>query len=141
MTDRRSRDDVRGACDDKGQWTGVANIVARMERSAIRDSRDAGPGLRGACHRAPIRATRWLRLRTAWHAVFTNWWRTILLSVSDARVQLNGARHTRAEIHQLDRCSGDAGTLEHTGTAGVLPMALHNTQLSENVTLLHPQRA
>ncbi len=38
----------------------LANIVARMERSEIRDSRDAGPGLRGACHRARIRATRWL---------------------------------------------------------------------------------
>jgi len=36
----------------RGQWTGVTNIVARMERSAIRDSRDAGPGLCGACHRA-----------------------------------------------------------------------------------------
>ena len=32
----------------RGQWTGVTNIVARMERSAIRDSRDAGPGLRFA---------------------------------------------------------------------------------------------
>ena len=30
--------------------------VARMERSEIRDSRDAGPGLRGACHRAALRA-------------------------------------------------------------------------------------
>ena len=38
----------------------LANIVARMERSEIRESRDAGPGLRGACHRARIRATRWL---------------------------------------------------------------------------------
>src|SRR5882724_6352463 len=38
----------------------LANVVARMERSEIRDSRDAGPGLRGACHRARIRATRWL---------------------------------------------------------------------------------
>ena len=27
-----------------------------MERSEIRDSRDAGPGLRGACHRAALRA-------------------------------------------------------------------------------------
>ena len=34
----------------------VTNIVARMERSEIRDSRDAGPGLRGACHRAALRA-------------------------------------------------------------------------------------
>jgi hypothetical protein len=34
----------------------LANIVARMERSEIRDSRDAGPGLRGACHRAALRA-------------------------------------------------------------------------------------
>jgi hypothetical protein len=31
-----------------GQWTGVTNIVARMERSEIRDSRDAGAGLRFA---------------------------------------------------------------------------------------------
>src|SRR5882757_8090290 len=34
----------------------LANIVARMERSEIRDSRDPGPGLRGACHRAALRA-------------------------------------------------------------------------------------
>ena len=37
--------------------------VARMERSAIRGrSRhgESGPGFRGACHRARIRATRWL---------------------------------------------------------------------------------
>jgi hypothetical protein len=34
--------------------------VARMERSEIRESRDAGPGFRGACHRARIRANRWL---------------------------------------------------------------------------------
>src|SRR5258707_13981363 len=34
----------------------LANIVARMERSEIRDSRDAGHGLRGACHRAALRA-------------------------------------------------------------------------------------
>jgi len=27
-----------------------------MERSEIRESRDAGPGLRGACHRAALRA-------------------------------------------------------------------------------------
>jgi hypothetical protein len=32
----------------------LANIVARMERSEIRDSRDGGPGLRGACHRAAL---------------------------------------------------------------------------------------
>src|SRR6266404_8677549 len=34
----------------------LANIVARMERSEIRDSRDPGSGLRGACHRAALRA-------------------------------------------------------------------------------------
>ena len=37
--------------------------VARMERRAIRDGLKrgtSGPGLRGACHRARIRATRWL---------------------------------------------------------------------------------
>ena len=50
----------------------LANIVARMEPTGrreappddrlreIRDSRDAGPGLRGVYHRARIRATRWL---------------------------------------------------------------------------------
>src|SRR6266576_3494428 len=31
-----------------------------MERSAIRDRRRVIPGFRGACHRARIRATRWL---------------------------------------------------------------------------------
>jgi hypothetical protein len=34
--------------------------VARMERSAIRGRRCVSPGFRGACHRARIRATRWL---------------------------------------------------------------------------------
>jgi hypothetical protein len=34
----------------------LALIVARIERSEIRESRDAGPGLRGACHRAALRA-------------------------------------------------------------------------------------
>src|SRR5216683_1794522 len=37
-------------------WRTSRNIVARMERSEIRDSRDTGPGLRGACHRAALRA-------------------------------------------------------------------------------------
>jgi len=32
----------------------------RMERSEIRDRRRVIPGFRGACHRARIRATRWL---------------------------------------------------------------------------------
>ena len=40
-----------------------ARTVGRMERSAIRDRSLSGemvPGFRGACHRARIRATRWL---------------------------------------------------------------------------------
>src|SRR5258708_2367127 len=38
----------------------INQAVARMQRSAIRDRRRASPGFRGACHRARIRATRWL---------------------------------------------------------------------------------
>jgi len=34
--------------------------VAKDERSEIRDRCLARPGFRGACHRARIRATRWL---------------------------------------------------------------------------------
>jgi hypothetical protein len=34
----------------------MANIVARMERSEIRGRRRVIPGLRGACHRAALRA-------------------------------------------------------------------------------------
>jgi hypothetical protein len=38
-------------------------VVARIERSEIREASQSGavgPGFRGACHRARIRATRWL---------------------------------------------------------------------------------
>src|SRR5258708_18692669 len=38
----------------------INQAVARMQRSAIRDRRRASPGFRGACHRARIRATRWI---------------------------------------------------------------------------------
>ena len=58
MTGRRRRGDIgllrRGACHRARmratRWRAMtlANIVARMERSEIRDSRDAGPGLRFA---------------------------------------------------------------------------------------------
>src|SRR5882724_2395140 len=51
---------IRPCCDlpvDKSLLAmTLANIVARMERSEIRDSRDPGSGLRGACHRAALRA-------------------------------------------------------------------------------------
>jgi hypothetical protein len=115
-----------------------------MQRSEIQDlDRWSVPGLRGACHRARIRATRWLH--PGYGAILKNRDRglsfrggrrhatTRLHRASRRRGGDLAVRHPRARARQVHRCApeGQACLRENFSSRRSGPVELHHPSYSD----------